>query len=142
MFSDQNERTQANPRAIYQIPVFETWGGMIFYDFLWYFYIFMYIYNHHSTGSFLPVSSNRSSKDSDPPSADQDQPCFCLLFCSIDHSVYDLSTGFWIKFCTLSMWMKDDTECMIDNIRKRTKTTCSQHNKERCRKHQVRFFLK
>ncbi len=39
------------------------------------------------------------------------------------------------------MWMKDDTECMIDNIRKRTKTTCSQHNKERCRKHQVRFFF-
>ena len=53
----------------------------------------MYIYNHHSTGSFLPVSSNRSSKDSDPPSADQDQPCFCMLFCSVDHSVYDLSTG-------------------------------------------------
>jgi len=53
----------------------------------------MYIYNHHSTGSFLPVSSNRSSKDSDLPSADQDQPCFCMLFCSIDHSVYDLSTG-------------------------------------------------
>ena len=24
VFSDQNERTQANPRAIYQIPVFET----------------------------------------------------------------------------------------------------------------------
>ena len=66
---------------------------MIFYDFLLYFYIFMYIYNHHSTGSFLPVSSNRSSKDSDPPSADQDQPCFCMLFCSVDHSVYDLSTG-------------------------------------------------
>ena len=53
----------------------------------------MYIYNHHSTGSFLPVSSNRSSKDSDPPSAVQDQPCFCMLFCSVDHSVYDLSTG-------------------------------------------------
>ena len=53
----------------------------------------MYIYNHHSTGSFLPVSSDRSSKDSDPPSADQDQPCFCMLFCSVDHSVYDLSTG-------------------------------------------------
>ena len=53
----------------------------------------MYIYNHHSTGSFLPVSSNRSSKDSDPPSADQDQPCFCMLFCSVDHSVYNLSIG-------------------------------------------------
>ena len=53
----------------------------------------MYIYNHHSTGSFLPVSSNQSSKDSDPPSADQDQPCFCMLFCSVDHSVYNLSTG-------------------------------------------------
>ena len=48
----------------------------------------MYIYNHHSTGSFLSVSSDRSSKDSDPPSADQDQPCFCMLFCSVDHSVY------------------------------------------------------
>ena len=53
----------------------------------------MYIYNHHSTGSFLPVSSDRSSADPDPPSADQDQPCFCVLFCSVDHSVYDLSTG-------------------------------------------------
>lgn len=40
----------------------------------------------------MPVSSNQSSKDSDPPSADQDQPCFCMLFCSVDHSVYDLST--------------------------------------------------
>lgn len=32
-------------------------------------------------------------KTPDPPSADQDQPCFCVLFCSVDHSVYNLSTG-------------------------------------------------
>ena len=58
--------------------------------------IFLHIYVHLQSSfhwQFLPVSSNRSSKDSDPPSADQDQPCFCMLFCSIDHSVYDLSTG-------------------------------------------------
>ena len=63
---------------------------MTFYDIFTYLCTFTII---HSTGSFLPVSSNRSSKDSDLPSADQDQPCFCMLFCSIDHSVYDLSTG-------------------------------------------------
>lgn len=45
--------------------------------------IFLHIYVHLQSSfhwQFLPVSSNRSSKDSDPPSADQDQPCFICYF--------------------------------------------------------------
>ena len=52
---------------------------MTFYDIFTYLCTFTIII---PLAVFLPVSSNRSSKDSDLPSADQDQPCFlyAILF--------------------------------------------------------------
>ena len=86
------------------------------------FYDILHIYVHLQSSfhwQFLPVSSNRSSKDSDPPSADQDQPCFYMLFCSVDHSVYDLSTGSgqysYIPCCT----------CVLLSISKRNEPDAS-----------------
>lgn len=65
------------------------------HDLLWLFMIFLHIYLHLQSSfhwQFLPVSSNQSSKDSIRHLLIKISLVFVCYFCSVDHSVYDLST--------------------------------------------------